>query len=172
MRRAEEAAEEEAEEEGAAPKAAAPEFLLVLEAPDDVIKAKLLALPEQTTTEEALAAQLAAYAEHNAEDAPTSLLAITALADNSLALAVGADTAPESLMTKAAVYLGEPRNYGATEEELAAKAALEAEAAAKAAAEEAAVKAAQAKAEAEERSTAVAQKDDAAADDEIAVEVM
>ena len=147
----EEAAEEEAEEEGAAPKAAAPEFLLVLEAPDDVIKAKLLALPEQTTTEEALAAQLAAYAEHNAEDAPTSLLAITALADNSLALAVGADTAPESLMTKAAVYLGEPRNYGATEEELAAKAALEAEAAAKAAAEEAAVKAAQAKAEAEER---------------------
>ena len=31
---------------------------------------------------------------------------------------------------------------------------------------------AQAKAEAEERSTAVAQKDDAAADDEIAVEVM
>ena len=115
----EEAAEEEAEEEGAAPKAAAPEFLLVLEAPDDVIKAKLLAQPEQTTTEEALAAQLAAYAEHNAEDAPTSLLAITALADNSLALAVGADTAPESLMTKAAVYLGEPRNYGATEEELA-----------------------------------------------------
>ena len=39
-----------------------------------------------------------------------------------VALAVGADTAPESLMTKAAVYLGEPRNYGATEEELAAKA--------------------------------------------------
>ena len=146
----EEAAEEEAEE-GAAPRRRPQSARLVLEAPDDVIKAKLLALPEQTTTEEALAAQLAAYAEHNAEDAPTSLLAITALADNSLALAVGADTAPESLMTKAAVYLGEPRNYGATEEELAAKAALEAEAAAKAAAEEAAVKAAQAKAEADER---------------------
>ena len=91
----EEAAEEE---EGAAPKAAAPEFLLVLEAPDDVITRKR---PAGADDHRRGRQQLAAYAEHNAEDVPTSSRSPRCRQPRPQ---VGADTAPESLMTKAAVY--------------------------------------------------------------------
>ena len=120
----EEAAEEA--EEGAEKPAAAPELVLVLEAEDAVVKAKLLAQPSLATTEEEATAKLAAYATHNAEDSPTSVLALKALAGvEPLHFAVEADTGIMAMAAKARVYLGAPRNYGPTEEELASKAAVE-----------------------------------------------
>ena len=146
----EEAAEEA--EEGAEKPAAAPELVLVLEAEDAVVKEKLLAQPSLATTEEEATAKLAAYATHNAEDSPTSVLALKALAGvEPLHFAVEADTGIMAMAAKARVYLGAPRNYGPTDEELASKAAVEEAARAKAAAEEAATKQAQADEEAAEK---------------------
>jgi hypothetical protein len=101
--------------------------VLVLEAEDAVVKAKLLAQPSLATTEEEATAKLAAYATHNAEDSPTAVLALKALAGvEPLHFApVEADTGIMAMAAKARVYLGAPRNYGPTEEELASKAAVE-----------------------------------------------
>jgi len=143
-------------EEGAPPPvvAAAPEFVVTLEADEAVIKEKLLAQPEPAVTEEKLAEMLAAYGETNAEDSQTSVLALSALAEVEQLgpLQVLADTPLDALLSKARVYLGQPRNYGPTEEEIAAKKALEdasakakADADAQAAAEQAAAETAERK---------------------------
>jgi len=151
----EEAAEAEGEEGAgaAAGLAAVPEFVITLEAEEAVIKEKLLAQAEPSTTEEKLAEALAAYAENNKEDSPTSVLALPALTDVEQLgpLAILADTPLDVLLTKSRVYLGQPRNYGPTDEEIAAKKELEEAEAAAAAAEEARITAEREAAEAEER---------------------
>ena len=133
--------------------AAPPEFVVTLEGEDAAITAKLLAMAEPPTTEEALGAALAAYREHNADDAPTCVLALPALADVEPLgpLAVGETTSVEALLTKARVYLGQPRNYGPSDEEIAAKRALEEAEAAATAAEAARVAAEREATEAAER---------------------
>jgi len=149
----EEAAPEEGEEGGDAPAglAAAPEFIMTLEADAAVITAKLLQQPEPYTTEEKLTGALAAYAENNADGSPTAVLTAPALAEvEEFAVAVTADTTLDSLLSKARVYLGQPRNYGPSDEEIAAKKELE-EAEAAAAAAEAKAAAEREAAEAEER---------------------
>jgi len=151
----EEAPPEEEAEEGAskASLTPAPEFVIVLEAAEEVIKAKLLAQETPSVTEEKLSEALAEYAKNNAEDSETSILALPALADAEPLgpLAVTAETTLETLMTKARVYLGQPRNYGPTDDEIAAKQALEEAEAAKVAAEAARVSAEREAAEAAER---------------------
>lgn len=148
-------AEEEGEEGAAKPAglAAAPEFVIVLEASEDVLKAKLIAQETPSVTEEQLAESLAAYAANNAEDSETSILALPALADAEPLgpLPVTSDTTIDTLLTKARVYLGQPRNYGPTDEEIAAKQALEEAEAARIANEEAKIAAEREQAEAEER---------------------
>ncbi len=126
----EEAPPPEEGEEGAEPAklvAAAPEFIIMLEAEEAVIKEKQLAQAEPAMTEDELSQMLAEYAETNAEDSPTSVLALPALAEVEPLgpLEVKADTTADALLSKARVYLGQPRNYGPTEEEIAAKKALE-----------------------------------------------
>jgi ribonuclease D len=66
-------------------------------------------------------------------------------------LQVKATTAADALLSKARVYLGQPRNYGPTEEEIAAKKALEEAEAAEAKRHADEQKAAQARADAAER---------------------
>lgn len=144
------AAEAEGEEGAAAPatKAAAPEFVIVLEASQEEVLRK----QQQGTDEESLAARLATYETHNAEGSETSPLAHPALAAvETISIASGDATSAEPFLTKARIYLGPPRNYGPSEEELAAAKALADEAAAEAAAAEAAEKQALAEAEAAER---------------------
>lgn len=147
--------EEEGEEAAGAAKglAAAPEFVVVLEAKEEVLKAKLIAQETPSFTEEQLTESLAEYAKNNTEDSETSILALPALADAEPLgpLDVTADTTLDALLTKARVYLGQPRNYGPTEEEIAAKNALEEAEAARIANEEARVAAEREAAEAEER---------------------
>ena len=147
--------EEEGEEAAGAAKglAAAPEFVVVLEAKEEVLKAKLIAQETPSITEEQLTESLAEYAKNNTEDSETSILALPALADAEPLgpLDVTADTTLDALLTKARVYLGQPRNYGPTEEEIAAKNALEEAEAARIANEEARVAAEREAAEAEER---------------------
>ena len=149
------AAEAEGEEGAGAPKgvAVAPEFVITLEAEEAVIKEKFLAQAEPATTEEKLGEALAAYAENNKDDSPTSVLMLPTLAEVEPLgpLAVLADTTIDSLLTKARVYLGQPRNYGPSDEEIAAKKELEEAEAAKVAAEEAMVTAEREAAEAAER---------------------
>jgi len=148
-------AEEEGEEGGSGAKKiapAAPELVICLEASDETVKHKVLAQPEPSVTEEQLTEKLAAYATNNAEDSPTSVLALPAIAAvEALPVVVAAETTNDMLMGKARVYLGAPRNYGPSEEELAAKAALEEEAARKKEAEEEAAKAERDAAEVQER---------------------
>ena len=147
--------EEEGEEGGAASKKVdpvAPEFVICLEAADDVVKQKMLAQPESSVTEEEVSEKLVAYATNNAEDSPTSVLALPALGSvESLSLEVKLETAIDMLAGKARVYLGAPRNYGPSKEELAAKAAQEEEANKRKTAEEAELKAKQEAAELQER---------------------
>jgi len=133
---AEEAAEEG--EPGAANTAAAPEFVITLEAEEAVIREKLLAQEQPSMGDEKLAEVLQAYAVNNADDSPSSVLALPALAEVEQLgpLPVLANTSIDSLLTKARVYLGQPRNYGPTDEEIAAKVAAEEADAAKVAAEE------------------------------------
>ena len=137
----EEAAPEEDAEDGGAAKlvAAAPEFIIALEAEGAVIEAKLRAQAEPYTTEEKLAESLAAYATNNADDSPTSVIALPSLAEVDVLgpISIVEDTAVDALLTKARVYLGQPRNYGPSDEEIAAKKQLEEAEAAKAAEEEA-----------------------------------
>jgi len=113
--------------------------VIVLEADEAVIKEKFFAQPEPPLTEEKLTEMLAAYAASNSEDSPTSVLALPALAEVEPLgpIEVRADTAVSSILSKARVYLGQPRNYGPSDEEIAAKKALE-EAEAKRKADEAA----------------------------------
>jgi len=149
----EEPAEAEGEEGEGAPKglAAAPEFVIIAEATEAVIQAKLLAQAEPALTKEQLAEKLAAYAENNADDSPTSMLASLPEVEALGPLAVVKDTSVETLLTKARVYLGQPRNYGPSDAEIAAKKELEEAEAAKAAAEEARIVAEREAAEAAER---------------------
>ena len=132
--------EEPPPEEEAPPPAlaAACEFAIILEGEEGAIKAKLLAQAEPSITEEELAASLTAYAENNKDDSPTSVFALASLAEIEPfgPLSITAETAIEGLMTKARVYLGQPRNYGPSDEEIAAKKELEEAEAAKVAAEE------------------------------------
>jgi len=147
-------AEAEGEEGEGAKKlvAAAPEFIVCLEAAPEVIKQKLLARPEASITEEQLAAKLTGYAKDNAEDSPTSILAHDTMASvETLPLEVLFDTPEEALAGKTRAYLGAPRNYGPSKEEIAAKAALEEEAAKKKEAEEVKLKAEREAVELEER---------------------
>ena len=104
-------------------------------------------------TEEQLSESLAAYAANNADDSPSSVLALPALAEAEVLgpLTVAAVTTTEVLLTKARVYLGQPRNYGPTDEEIAAKQQLEDAEAAKAAEADAAANAEREAAEAAER---------------------
>jgi len=102
-------------------------------------------------TKEQLAEKLAAYAENNADDSPTSMLASLPEVEALGPLAVVEDTSVETLLTKARVYLGQPRNYGPSDAEIAAKKELEEAEAAKAAAEEARIVAEREAAEAAER---------------------
>jgi adenylate kinase len=135
---AEAAAEEgEAPKETAAP--AAPEYVVVLEATDDEIKRKQLALPDTKVTEAEMAARLATYRQHNQEDSPTALLALPALASvEALTLSSGGEASADDLLGKVRIYLGQHRNYGPSQEELdAVRELAEQEAAAVAAAEEA-----------------------------------
>eukprot|EP00967_Tisochrysis_lutea_P131232 scaffold227934_cov24-Tisochrysis_lutea.AAC.1 len=126
----------EEEENGAGPTPSAPEFVVVLEASDDEIRQKQLAQPDTTVTEADLASRLTAYAQHNAEDSPTSLLALPALASvEALALSSGAEVTADAFLSKVRIYLGLPRNYGPSDEEIAAAKALAEQEAAKAAAE-------------------------------------
>ena len=143
-------------EEGAPPPplaAAAPEFVITLEADEAVIKEKQLALSTPAMTEDQLGAMLTEYAATNAEDSPTSVLALPALKGVEVLgpLQVKATTAADALLSKARVYLGQPRNYGPTEEEIAAKKALEEAEAAEAKRHADEQKAAQARADAAER---------------------
>jgi len=133
---AEEAAEESAS--AAASTTAAPEFVITLEAEEGVIREKLLSQEQPSMGEEKLAEVLQAYADNNADDSPTSVLALPALAEVEQLgpLPVLANTSIDSLLTKARVYLGQPRNYGPTAEEIAAKVAAEEAEAAKVAVEE------------------------------------
>jgi len=151
----EEAPPEEADEatEASASLAAAPEFVIVLEADEAVIKEKLFSQSEPSVTEEQLGEMLAAYATNNAEDSPTSVLALPALADVEPLgpIEVRADTAVSSILSKARVYLGQPRNYGPSDEEIAAKKALEEAEAKRKADEAAAAEAAREAAQLEER---------------------
>jgi len=150
----EEAPPEEEGEEGGAKKIApvAAELVICLEASEETIKQKMLAQPEPSMTEEQLAEKLKAYATNNAEESPTSVLALPALAAvETLPLEVGAETTIEQLAGKARIYLGAPRNYGPSKEEIEAKAALEEEAAKKKEAEEAAAAAERDAAEVQER---------------------
>ena len=126
---------------------------MTLEAEEAVIKAKLLAQETPYTTEEKLAESLAAYAETNKEDSPASVLALPTLAEVEPLgpLAVLAGTSMDALLTKARVYLGQPRNYGPSDEEIAAKKELEEKEAAEKAAKEAAEKAEREAAEAAEK---------------------
>ena len=147
-------AEEEGEEGGGAKKIApaAAELIICLEASDETVKAKMLAQPEPPLSEDQLTEKLAAYATNNAEDSPTSVLAHPALAAvETLPLELTTETTNEQLAGKARIYLGAPRNYGPSAEELAAKAALEEEATKKKEAEEEAAKAERDAAELAER---------------------
>jgi adenylate kinase len=121
--------EDETEEGAGASKglAAAPELVITLEAEEEVIKAKLLAQEVPSMSEEKLNESLAAYAANNQDDSPTSVLALPAFAEVEPLgpLSVAADMSIDSLLTKARVYLGQPRNYGPTDEEIAAKKQLE-----------------------------------------------
>ena len=131
---------------------AAPEFVVSLEAADEVVKQKMLAQSDSTVTEEQLGEKLAAYATNNAEDSPTSLLAMPALASiEALPLEVQVETTTNALASKVRVYLGAPRNYGPSKEELAAKAALETQAAKRKEAEESKLKGERDAAEVQER---------------------
>jgi len=154
----------EEEEEGAADAAkslhaAAPEFVITLEAEEAVIKEKLLAQPEPSVTEEQMVEALATYATNNSEDSPTSVLALPALAEVEPLgpIDVRADTAASSLLSKARVYLGQPRNYGPSDEEIAAKKAAEEDEAKRKADEVAAADAARTAAELVERKRREAQ---------------
>ena len=148
-------AEEELAEGGEATKllSAAPEFVITLEASEAVITEKMLAMAEPLMSETALAEFLTAYAENNAEDSPTSVLALPALAEVEQLgpLEVGAATTVSTLLSKSRVYLGQPRNYGPSDEEIAAKKALEDAEAKRKADAEAAAAAEREKAEIEER---------------------
>lgn len=141
----EEAANEEQGEEGETSRKIAPapaELVIILEAATETITQKLLAQVEPGISEEELAEKLAAYSQHNAEDSPTSVLALPALAPvEALLLEVVPETTNEHLAVKARIYLGAPRNYGPSAEEVAAKEALEVEAKKKKEAEEKATKA-------------------------------
>uniref|UniRef100_A0A7S2FPT0 Adenylate kinase 7 n=1 Tax=Haptolina brevifila TaxID=156173 RepID=A0A7S2FPT0_9EUKA len=151
----EEAPPEEAEEgaEASTSLASAPEFVIVLEADEAVIKEKLFSQDEPSMTEEQLTEMLAAYTTNNSEDSPTSVLALPALAQVEPLgpIEVRADTAVSSILSKARVYLGQPRNYGPSDEEIAAKKALEEAEAKRKADEETAAEAAREAAELEER---------------------
>jgi len=133
--------------------AAASEFVIVLEADEAVIKEKLFSQAEPSITEEQLSQMLADYATNNSEDSPTSVLALPTLAgvEPFGPIEVRADTALSSILSKARVYLGQPRNYGPSDEEIAAKKALEEAEAKRKADEEAAAEAAREAAELEER---------------------
>ena len=147
--------EEEVEEGSDAAKsfAAAPELVITLEAEESVIKEKLFAQPEPSVTEEQLAEALATYATNNSEDSPTAVLALPVLAEVEPLgpIEVRADTAASSLLSKARVYLGQPRNYGPSDEEIAAKKAAADEESKRKADEAAAAEAARSAAELEER---------------------
>jgi len=100
---------------------------VVCDAADEAVKEKLLKLPETALTEAAVAEKLAKYAEANAEDAPSSLLASTGPLGPEKVEALTLDTATADLATllaKARIYLGPSRNYGPTDEELAAAKAI------------------------------------------------
>ena len=127
--------------------------MITLEADEAVIKEKQLALSTPAMTEEQLGAMLAEYAQHNTEDSPSSVLELPALKGVEVLgpLQVKATTAADALLSKARVYLGQPRNYGPTEEEIAAKKALEEAEAAEAKRHADEQKAAQARADAAER---------------------
>jgi len=119
----------EGEEGEVAPKKLVPptDFVVVCDAADEAVKEKLLKLPETALTEAAVAEKLAKYAEANAEDAPTSLLASTGPLGPEKVEALTLDTATADLATllaKARIYLGPSRNYGPTDEELAAAKAI------------------------------------------------
>jgi len=153
--------EEEAEEGSDAAKslAAAPEFVITLEADEAVIKEKLFAQPEPSVTEEQLAEARATYETNNSEDSPTSVLALPALAEVEPLgpIEVREDTAASSLLSKARVYLGQPRNYGPSDEEIAAKHAAEVDEAKRKTDEAAAAEAARTAAELVERKRREAQ---------------
>jgi len=147
---------EEGEEGDGASKsalAAPAEYVITLEASEETITAKLKAMAEPPMTEEKLSEVLAAYSENNADDSPTSILALPSLAEVEPLgpLAVSDSTSVDALLTKSRVYLGQPRNYGPSDEEIAAKKALEEAEAAAAAAEEARLAAEREREEAEER---------------------
>lgn len=152
---AEEPPEEEAAEGDAAKLGAVEpvEFVLVAEASDEHIMQKMMALASPPVTEAELKAQLEAYATHNAEESPSSILALPSFVDvEPLVLRTDdAGMTAENCLARSRIYLQAPRNYGPTEEELAAKRALEEEAAAAAAAQEAAQEAEREAAEAEAR---------------------
>jgi len=121
------AADEEEGEEGEAPKApvaAAPEFVLVVEAEAEAIKAKMLKMPELNVSEEALLAKLSVYETHNAEDSPTSILAAPSMAASEALSLKLKDDDIGPLMSRSRILLGAPRNYGPTEEEIAAAKAI------------------------------------------------
>jgi len=128
-----EPAEEEGEEGSGQKKAvlvAPPEFVFVVEAADEDIKAKMLAMPDLKITEEAAMQKLVAYAGDNAVDSPTSILALPSLAYvEAINLTLKANDI-EPLLKEACMAMQKPRNFGPSAEELAAaKAIADAEAA-------------------------------------------
>ena len=144
----------EKEEKASAPALpGVPEFIITLEAHESVLKAKLLEQTEPAMTEEKLSEMLATYAETNADDSQTSILSHPALSsiEQLGPLAVPIDFSVDGVLSKARIYLGQPRNYGPTEEEIAAKKALEEAEAKRKAEEEAAAAAQRVQAEADER---------------------
>jgi adenylate kinase len=114
-------------EGGTKPTAATPEFVITLEADEETLKEKLLAQASPTMTEERLSEVIAEYATNNAEDSATSILALATMSEVEQLgpLEVRTDTSMDAIMSKARVYIGQPRNYGPSDEEMAAKRSLE-----------------------------------------------
>jgi len=147
----EEAAEEEEGEEGAVPPKPAseltPEHVIVVRAPDNVLKQRAQALSQAQVeasgmTQDALHKRAQVFAQANQPEGPNNVLSHKAL-QNIEALELDDDggdqhAAPlEGFLVKSRIYLGKARNYGPTPAEVQAKAdRLAAVAAAEAAAAE------------------------------------
>lgn len=148
----EEAAEDEDGEDGEQRKKkkkldVTPEFVIQLEAPQETLLSRLQDIPEvQVTgthnTEDGFQRRYSAWKTVNSEDSPTTVLRLLEHIEM-LPLDVTDNSSWDRGMKQARIYMGKPRNFGPSEEELKAKeeaAKEEAEEAAKKQAEEAAKK--------------------------------
>jgi len=121
------AEEEEGEEAPKPPADLTPESVLVVNLTADRIKARVQAMSQQQVeatgmTAEQLTKRMTAYAATSAPEGPHNPLLHKAMKElESLELDTDADPL-ETMLARARLYLGKPRNYGPTEAEVLAKA--------------------------------------------------